>query len=173
MKKLLCLLLAAVSVASLAACSKGADNDGTTAAPTKAESATVKNWPNNAFFKEIPSIGGDIISYKEGKNDQGYTYTFEVNDIDYNGLKNYISQLEATGFAPYSPSILNPVKTEDILPEVLPEGQHNAIWSGNKRGFYVAVSWYADEYYQVNNLPKSYNARLVFYSYNAFATVTK
>ena len=67
----------------------------------------------------------------------------------------------------------NPVKTEDILPEVLPEGQHNAIWSGNKRGFYVAVSWYADEYYQINNLPKSYNARLVFYSYNAFATVTK
>jgi len=171
MKKIFCLLLAAVCVVSLAACSKKTNGESTTATPTQAEATTVKNWPYNAFFKDIPPIGGDIVSYKEGKNDQGYTYSFEVNDVDYNGLKDYVKQLEAAGFGPYSPSQLNPVKTEDMLPEVLSEGQYNAIWSGNKRGIYVSISWYADEYYQVNNLPQSCNVRLVFYSYNAFETV--
>ena len=171
MKKIICLLLAAVSIASLAACSKAPADEATTAAPTQA--ATVKNWLYTVFFKDIPPIGGDIIRNKEESNDKGYSYTFEVNDVDYNGIKTYVNQLEAAGFSVYNSSALGTVTTADMLPDTLPEGQHNASWVGKRRGVYVALTWYADEYYIENNLTQSYNVRLVFYSYNAFESVTK
>ncbi len=164
MKKLICMLLVAISVFSLAACSK----DPVEETPTKAP--TVHNWPDNALFKDVPAIGGTINFYNEEKAEEGYVYTFFADGIDYKGLKDYVKQLEAAGFSVYDSTGLNITKTEDMLPDELDEGTYSAKWIGKRRGLYVAINWYADEYYETNNLPKDSNVRLYFYTYNAFKT---
>lgn len=169
MKKIICLLLAAVSVVSLSACSK---DPGETNQPTN-ESVTVKNWPYTEFFKDIPVIGGDIYHYTETKDDKGYIYTFLVNDIDYQGLKDYVKQLETAGFSIYHANPLDTETTDDRLPDTLEEGTYTKSWSGKRRGVYVAINWYADEHYKENNLPDSFNVSLRFYTYNIFDTTTK
>lgn len=167
MKKLLCIILAAVAVASLAACSKKPTNDNT--ANESIETTEQLIWPNNAFFKDIPSVGDTITLYNEEKNDKGYTYTFFADEIDYDDFCDYIAELEEAGFSVYRPSLSSTTKTEDMLPKKLEEGTYNASWIGNRRGIYVAAQWYGDEYYEQNNLPEDSNVRLIFYTYNAFA----
>ncbi|MBO5361202.1 MAG: hypothetical protein J6B25_10245 [Clostridia bacterium] len=167
MKKLLCTILAIVAVVSLAACSKKPTNNNT--ANESIETTAPLNWPNNAFFKDIPSVGENITFYKEDKNDKGYTYTFFADEMDYDDFCKYIAELEKAGFSVYKESLLSTIKTEDMLPKKLENGTHNASWIGNRRGVYIAAQWYGDKYYEENNLPEDSNVRLVFYTYNAFA----
>ena len=162
MKKLLCAFLAIAAVLSLAACSSDPSDDVTTKAPT------TYAWPDNAFFKDIPAIKDSVTLYNEEKNDQGYTYTFHVADVDYKEFCEYIANLEKSEFEIYSTSPLNTTTTKDLLPDELPDGTYNASWLGKRRGVYVAASWYGDEYYEANNLPQDNNLRIVFYTYNPF-----
>ncbi len=164
MKKIICLLLAAISVVSLAACSKDPAPETTTKAPVE------HSWPDNALFKDVPAISGKINFYNEEKTEKGYVYTFFADGIDYKALKAYVKQLEDAGFGVYNSTPLALTKTEDLLPDELDEGTYSAKWIGNRRGLYVAINWYADEYYEANNLPKDNNVRLYFYTYNAFKT---
>ncbi len=167
MKKILCIILAAAAIISLAACS-GKPSDGSAADETTTAAAELV-WPNNAFFKDIPSVGNNITFYNEEKNDKGYTYTFFADELDYDDFCKYIAELEKAGFSVYKESLLSTIKTEDMLPKKLEDGTYNASWIGNRRGVYVAAQWYGDEYYEKNNLPEDSNVRLVFYTYNAFA----
>lgn len=164
MKKILCIILALISVVSLAACSK---DPGEEQAPQAADTKADK-WPDNAFFKDIPSVGDNITFYNEDKNEKGYTYTFFADEMDYDDFRAYIAKLEEAGFAIYDTSVLSTKKTEDLLPEKLEDGTFNASWLGKRRGVYVAAQWYGDEYYKANDLPEDSNLRLVFYTYNAF-----
>ncbi len=167
MKKILCIILVAVAVASLAACSEKPTDDN--ASSEAAATTEPLIWPNNAFFKDIPSVGDTITLYNEEKNDKGYTYTFFADEMDYDDFREYIAELEKAGFSVYKESLLSTIKTEDMLPKKLESGTYNASWIGNRRGVYVAAQWYGDEYYKENNLPEDSNVRLVFYTYNAFA----
>ena len=167
MKKLLCIILAAVAVASLAACSEKPTTGNT--ANDSAVTTKPFTWPDNVFFKDIPSVGDTITMYNEDKNDKGYTYTFFADEIDYDDFRDYIKDLEKAGFSVYKKSLLSTNTTEDMLPKKLEEGTYNASWIGNRRGIYVAAQWYGDEYYEQNNLPKDSNVRLTFYTYNVFA----
>ncbi len=164
MKKILCVILALVSIMSLAACS-GKPEEQT--APQTNTNAI--QWPDNAFFKDIPSVGDTITFYEDNKNEQGYTYTFFADDMTYGDFRAYVAKLEEAGFSVYKESLLSTITTEDMLPEKLDEGTYNASWIGNRRGVYIAAQWYGDEYYEQNNLPQDSNVRLVFYTYNAFA----
>jgi|GEM_PF-6184116 len=163
MKKILCILLALVSIVSLAACSKD-PTDGSIETTTE-ETYT---WPDNVFFKDIPAIDGKINFYKDDKNDQGYTYTFFADELDYDDFRKYIAELEEAGFSVYKKSLLSTNTTEDMLPKKLEDGTYNASWIGNRRGVYIAAQWYGDEYYKENNLPEDNNVRLTFYTYNPF-----
>ena len=165
MKKIICLLLAAISVVSLAACSE----DPVQEAPTTTPAAEYK-WPDNALFKDVPAVSGKITFYNDEKTEDGYVYTFFADGVDYKALKNYVKQLEEAGFGVYNSTPLAITKTEDLLPDKLDKDTYSAKWIGNRRGLYVAITWYADEYYEANNLPKDSNVRLYFYTYNAFKT---
>lgn len=164
MKKIICLLLAAISVISLAACSEDPAPETPTNAPVE------HSWPDNALFKDVPAVSGKITFYNDEKTEDGYVYTFFADGVDYKALKNYVKQLEDAGFGVYNSTPLELTKTEDLLPDKLDEGTYSAKWIGNRRGLYVAITWYADEYYEANNLPKDNNIRLYFYTYNAFKT---
>lgn len=173
MKKLLCVLLAGSLVFGLAAC--GGDDSSESTEP---ETTTVVlpqdktfPWPDNALFGDVPAIKEQVEYYKDNKNDKGYTYEFAANDISYDEFRAYIASLEEAGFGIYKDSLIDTVETADVLPEKLAEGKNNAVWSGNRRGLYVAAFWYGDEYYEANGLEQSYNVRLTFYTYNAFETV--
>ncbi len=170
MKKIICLLLAAVSVASLAACSNDSDTATTTATPEQAPAESTVITQPNELFKDVPTISGDIKFSNDDKNDKGYVYTRFVDGVDYAALKEYVSQLEDAGFSIYHANPLDTETTDDILPDTLDEGTYTAKWIGKRRGLYVAISWFADEYYEINNLPQDSNARLYFYTYNAFKT---
>ncbi|MBQ5825340.1 MAG: hypothetical protein IIW48_11120 [Clostridia bacterium] len=174
MKKFLCVILAVAAVISLAACSEKPTSDNTeTKADSKVETTTETStkleWPDNALFKDIPSVGDNITFYNPDKNEKGYTYSFAADEMDYDDFRKYIAELEKAGFSVYKSSVLSTIKTEDLLPEKLEKGTYNATWIGNRRGVYVAAQWYGDKYYEENNLPKDSNVRLVFYTYNAFA----
>ncbi len=164
MKKFLCIILALISIMSLAACSDKPKEQQ----PIQPTSDSV-TWPDNAFFKDIPSVGDTITLYEDSKTEKGYSYTFFADDITYDEFCAYIAKLEEAGFGVYKTSLLSSTTTEDMLPKELPEGTYNASWLGNRRGVYVAAQWYGDEYYKQNNLPEDSNVRLVFYTYNAFA----
>ncbi len=166
MKKFLCVILAVASVMSLAACTEKPTDAG---AETTTASSASPMWPDNAFFKDIPSVGDNITFYNDDKNEKGYTYSFAADGMDYDDFRSYIAELEKAGFSVYKTSPLSTVTTEDMLPEKLDDGTYNASWIGNRRGIYVAAQWYGDEYYAQNNLPADNNVRLVFYTYNAFA----
>ena len=161
MKKLFCVILAILSIVSLAACSDKPAETPTTEPVTY-------SWPDNALFKDVPAVCGTIYFYRENKNDQGYTYSFGADGASYKDFRNYIAELEKAGFEIYSATVLNTTKTEDILPEKLDDDTFNASWIGKRRGLYVAAQWYGDEYYEQNNLPKDSNVRLTFYTYNVF-----
>ena len=122
--------------------------------------------PTRAILYPSPDAFGDMLE----KTEDGYVYTFFADGVDYKALKNYVKQLEEAGFGVYNSTPLELTKTEDLLPDKLDEGTYSAKWIGNRRGLYVAITWYADEYYEANNLPKDNNIRLYFYTYNAFKT---
>ncbi len=165
MKKIICAVLAAVLVLCFAGCSKDdAPEETTVVLP---EDKTFP-WPDNAFFKDIPGPDGEIKNFKESNNDKGYIYEVVADGMDYKEFCEYIAQLEQAGFGIYKSSPLSDLKTEDVLPEKLGKDAHNASWSGNRRGVYVAAFWYGDEYYEKYDLPKDNNVRLTFYTYNAF-----
>ncbi len=169
MKKLLCLLMALISVLSLAACG-GNGGDEPTSAP--AETTTCPegkySWPDSKLFADIPALADFFDYYKESKNDQGYVYEFCVEDLDYKAYREYILELEKSGFKIYDPTDRGLIKTEDKLPEKLAEEKFNATWAGSKHGLYLSSFWYGDEYFAANEIEKSYNVRLTFYTYNAF-----
>lgn len=172
MKKILCALLAVSLVFGLAACG-GNDTPETTTQPTTVVLPQDKTfpWPDNALFGDVPALKEQVEFYKENKNDKGYTYEFAVNGVSYDEFRTYIAKLEDAGFGIYKDSLLDTIKTSDVLPEKLAEGKYNAVWSGNRRGLYVAAFWYGDEYYENNGLAQSYNVRLTFYTYNAFENI--
>ena len=174
MKKLLCAVLAGALVFGLAACS-GDDTPETTTQPEPTTVVLPQDktfaWPDNALFGDVPAIKERVEYYRENKNDKGYTYEFAANGISYDEFRAYIAALEEAGFSIYKDSLLDTIKTADVLPEKLAEGKNNVVWSGNRRGLYVAAFWYGDEYYEANGLEQSYNVRLTFYTYNAFETV--
>lgn len=173
MKKILCVLLAAAVLFSLAACGDNSKSDETTTQPTTVVLPQDKRfpWPDNALFGDVPGIKDSFEYYSENKTDKGYTYEFAANGVSYDEFRAYIAELEGAGFSIYKKSLLDTITTADVLPESLAEGKHNAVWSGNRRGLYLAAFWYGDEYYEANGLEKSYNVRLTFYTYNAFETV--
>lgn len=172
MKKILCLLLAGSLLFSLAACGEK-NKPETTTQPTTVVLPQDKRfaWPDNALFGDVPGIREEFEFYNENKNDKGYTYEFATSGVSYDEFRTYIAKLEEAGFGIYKDSLLDTIKTSDVLPEILAEGKFNAVWSGNRRGLYVAAFWYGDEYYENSGLTKSYNVRLTFYTYNAFETV--
>lgn len=165
MKKLLCAILALITVVSLAACSKDPDPTNTDVT-TKAPSAYT--WPDNVLFKDVPALKDTISFYNETKDENGYVYTLFADDITYDEFCDYIDKLEKAEFNIYDTTGLNITTTDDILPDSLPEGKHNASWLGKRRGLYIAANWYGDEFYEENGLPKDSNVRIYFYTYDAF-----
>ncbi len=168
MKKLLCIVLALVSVVSLAACSGNPTNNNETTDPSKETVTEVYTWPDNVLFKDIPSLSDNITYYNHGENENGHTFTFFADGFDYKEFCAYIKKLEDAEFNYYDLSNLDIYDTEDVLPEELEDGTFNASWIGKRRGLYVSAQWYGDEYYEENNLPKDNNVRLTFYSYDVF-----
>ncbi len=165
MKKLLCIILALCTILCLAAC--GGKNE-----PENPHDAYTEQWPDNAFFADIPAIADEISRYKESQNDRGYVYEITLDKMDYKDFCKYIAKLEKAGFGIYKATPLSTLKTEDMLPEKLADGIFNATWSGNRRGVYVAAFWYGDKYYEEHDLPQDANVRLTFFTYNAFQTAT-
>lgn len=170
MKKIISLLLAVASVVSIAACSKDPVTETSTDAVVQPSVGATSSagWPDDAFFKDIPAIDGDIISSQgPSKDDNGYVYSFLVYNVDYQGLKDYVKQLETAGFSIYKSNPLDTIKTEDKLPETLDEGQDTASWFGKRRGTYVSIIWHAEK----SGSEQGNRLSLFFYTYDAFAEI--
>ena len=139
-------------------------NESTTKAPGYA-------WPDNVLFGDVPGPAERVDVYNEKKNEQGYVYEFAVKDMSYEDYRTYVFDLEKAGFKIYDPSGLGLVRTEDRLPKMLGEDVFNSSWAGNRRGLYVAIFWFGDEYYEKHDLAQDVNFRMTFYTYNAFDAV--
>ena len=171
MKKTVCVFLSIVLLLSAAACGKEQpDPTATTTTVPGTQATTIPQgtyaWPDNSLFGDVPAPHHYVDHYISRHNDNGYTYEFTLKNFSYERFRAYIAELEAAGFNIFDPSGFNILKTEDLLPETLPQGTDSASWSGNRRGLYVVAIWNSEEFYTNNNLEFDFNLKLTFCTYN-------
>ena len=164
MKKILAVILAAVTLLSFASC--GGKNK-----PKGAENTTVDQLTlpgeDSKLFGDVPQPDAELTRYNSGKDKKGYVYQWEFKGMDYEAFKDYVDQLKKADFTYHSTSAFAIAATEPALKKTAEECGYNAGWLGVRNGLYVSVMWYGDEFFEKHKISGP-NCRIMFYTYNPF-----
>ncbi len=168
MKKQIALLLAAAAVFSLTACTAKKDKPDDSSAAVFSTNPVTLPSKDDLLFGDVPRPDAQVTMCNKGMDDYGFVYQWEFKGMDYKDFKSYVEQLKKADFAYYS------TMTYSINPEEEPtfaakekDCNYTASWLGVRRGFFVTVMWYGDEFFEKNNITGP-NCRVMFYTYNPF-----
>ncbi|HBL41343.1 MAG TPA: hypothetical protein DDY98_07190 [Ruminococcaceae bacterium] len=167
MKKIIAFLLAAAAVFSLTACTVKNDKADDNTASTVTALYTLPG-KKSALFGDVPQPDWELTFYNRGQDDWGFVYQWEFKGTDYKQFKSYIDDLKKADFAYYSTSNYRvaPEKEPEFADKAKDCG-YNATWVGVRKGLYVTVMWYGDEFFEKHNITGP-NCRVMFYTYNPF-----